>query len=188
MTRLFDFLDSLTERRARQIASSTSRRSALARAGKFMVASAFVLPVLPFDRTSQAHAAGAHGGGGAAGGGKNKKPAGVTDCDYWRYCSVDGFLCSCCGGSATSCPPGTSMSKVTWVGTCHNPADGNDYLVSYNDCCGRTSCGRCFCNTNVGDRPGYRMGVHNDVNWCMANDSTVYHCTVSVIVGVAEKS
>ena len=99
---------------------------------------------------------------------------------------MDGFLCSCCGGSATSCPPGRAPSKVTWVGTCHNPADGLDYLVSYNDCCGRTPCGRCFCNTNHGDRPGYRLGVHNDVNWCMANDSSVYHCTVSVIVGVAE--
>jgi hypothetical protein len=31
------------------------------------------------------------------------------------------------------------------------------------------------------------MGVHNDVNWCMANDSSIYHCTLSVIVGVADK-
>ncbi|OYU99233.1 MAG: amine dehydrogenase [Burkholderiales bacterium PBB5] len=154
MKRLFDFIDGFTERRARALASTTSRRSALLKVSRLMVASAFTLPVLPFD---------------------------------WRYCSVDGFLCSCCGGSATTCPPGTSPSKVTWVGTCHNPADGKDYLVSYNDCCGKTSCGRCFCNTNHGDRPGYRMGVHNDVNWCMANDSSVYHCTVSIIVGVAEK-
>lgn len=178
MKRLFDFIDELTERRVRALASSTSRRSALVKVGKVMVAGAFTLPVLPFDRTSQARAAGAHGGG--------KAEPKVTDCDYWRYCSVDGFLCSCCGGSATTCPPGTSISKVAWIGTCHNPADGKDYLVSYNDCCGKTSCGRCFCNSNYGDRPGYRMGVHNDVNWCMANDSSVYHCTTSVIVGVAE--
>ncbi len=182
MKRLLEMFDALSERRMRALASRTSRRSALLKVGKLMVGSAFVLPVLPFDRTSQAFAAGAHGGGG-----KPKKNPTATDCDYWRYCSVDGFLCSCCGGSATSCPPGTTASKVTWVGTCHNPADGRDYLVSYNDCCGKTSCGRCFCNTNHGDRPGYRMGVHNDVNWCMANDSSVYHCTVSVIVGVAEK-
>jgi amicyanin-dependent methylamine dehydrogenase small subunit len=184
MKRLFDFLDGLTERRVRALASSTSRRSALVKVGKVMVASAFTLPVLPFDRSSRAHAAGAHGGGGTAG----KAAPKDTDCDYWRYCAVDGFLCSCCGGSATSCPPGTSISKISWIGTCHNPADGKDYLVSYNDCCGKTSCGRCFCNTNDGDRPGYRFGVHNDVNWCMANDSTVYHCTVSVIVGYPEKS
>ena len=177
--RILDVVDRLTERRARTLASQSSRRGALVQVGRLMVASAFTLPVLPFDRTSQAHAAG-HAGSG-------KKVPTTTDCDYWRYCSVDGFLCSCCGGSATTCPPGTSASKVTWVGTCHNPADGRDYLVSYNDCCGRTSCGRCACNTNVGDRPGYRMGVHNDVNWCMGNDSSVYHCTVSIIVGVAEK-
>ncbi len=180
MKRLFDFIDGWTEHRTRAIASSSSRRSALARISRLMVAGAFTLPVLPFDRSSQAHASGAAKAAG-------KKTPTATDCDYWRYCSVDGFLCSCCGGSATSCPPGTSISKVTWVGTCHNPADGKDYLVSYNDCCGRTACGRCFCNTNYSDRPGYRMGVHNDVNWCMANASSVYHCTVSVIIGVAEK-
>ena len=27
-----------------------------------------------------------------------------TDCDYWRYCAIDGFLCSCCGGSANPVP------------------------------------------------------------------------------------
>ena len=41
----------------------------------------------------------------------------------------------------TSCPPGTSPSAVSWVGTCHNPLDGKDYLISYNDCCGKTACG-----------------------------------------------
>ena len=180
MKRLFDALDALTERRARALASRTSRRSALVKVGKLVVAGAFALPVLPFDRSSQARAAG-HGGAGG------KKQPTEADCDYWRYCSVDGFLCSCCGGSATACPPGSTASKVSWIGTCHNPADGRDYFVSYTDCCGRTSCGRCFCNTNHGDRPGYRMGVHNDVNWCMANDSSIYHCTLSVIVGVADK-
>ncbi len=90
-------------------------------------------------------------------------------------------------GSVTACPPGAEPSKVTWVGTCHNAADGRDYIVSYNDCCGKTTCGRCLCNANVRERPGYRMGVHNDINWCMANTQSMYHCTVSVIVGVADK-
>lgn len=182
-TRLFDFLDRVAERRSRQLASGLSRRSLLAGLGRTLVIGSFALPVLPFDRTSQAHAAGGHGGAG----GRRKGAPTDTDCDYWRYCAVDGFLCSCCGGSATSCPPGTTPSKVAWVGTCHNPADGKDYLISYNDCCGRGACGRCMCNTNVGERPGYRMGLHNDINWCMANDSTAFHCTTSVIVGVAEK-
>lgn len=179
MKRLFDFIDTLAESRSRRLAQRTARRSLLVGVGRVLVASAFVLPVLPFDRSSQARAAEGHGGGG-----KKKKAPGITDCDYWRYCSVDGFLCECCGGSATSCPPGATASKISWFGTCHNPADGKDYLVSYNDCCGRTSCGRCFCNTNHGDRPGYRLGVHNDLNWCMAADSTIYHCTMSVVVGV----
>jgi methylamine dehydrogenase light chain len=32
------------------------------------------------------------------------------------------------------------------------------------------------------------MGVHNDINWCMANSSNSYHCTVAAVVGTAEKS
>ena len=109
-----------------------------------------------------------------------------TACDYWRYCAVDGFLCSCCGGSMTSCPPGTSPSAVSWVGTCHNPLDGKDYLISYNDCCGKTACGKCMCAAAERERPGYQMFLHNDVNWCMSNESSIFHCTTSVIVGLAK--
>ena len=173
-------LDGFTERRTRTVAQNASRRGFLTGVSKLLVAGAFALPVLPFDRTSNAHAAGGHGAA------KKKGEPTETDCDYWRYCSVDGFLCSCCGGTMTTCPPGSTPSAVSWVGTCHNPADGRDYLVSYNDCCGKTACGRCFCNTNTRERPGYRMGVHNDINWCMANQSSHYHCTVSVIVGLEE--
>lgn len=173
-------LDGFTERRTRTVAQNASRRGFLTGVSKLLVAGAFALPVLPFDRTSNAHAAGGHGAA------KKKGEPTETDCDYWRYCSVDGFLCSCCGGTMTTCPPGSTPSAVSWVGTCHNPADGRDYLVSYNDCCGKTACGRCFCNTNTRERPGYRMGVHNDINWCMANQSSHYHCTVSIIVGLEE--
>lgn len=170
-------LDRFTERSTRTVAQNTGRRGFLVGVSKLLVAGAFALPVLPFDRTAQ-----------AAGHNDNKKKAAPTDtdCDYWRYCSVDGFLCSCCGGTMTTCPPGTTPSAVSWVGTCRNPADGRDYLVSYNDCCGKTTCGRCECNTNIRERPGYRMGVHNDINWCMANQSSLYHCTVSIIVGLEE--
>ncbi|WP_295007494.1 methylamine dehydrogenase light chain [uncultured Dechloromonas sp.] len=173
-------LDRFTERRTRSVAQNATRRGFLVGVSKLLVAGAFALPVLPFDRTNSAHAAGGHGAP------KKKGEPTDTDCDYWRYCSVDGFLCSCCGGTMTTCPPGSTPSAVSWVGTCHNPADGRDYLVSYNDCCGKTSCGRCFCNTNIRERPGYRMGVHNDINWCMANQSSHYHCTVSIIVGLEE--
>jgi amicyanin-dependent methylamine dehydrogenase small subunit len=186
-------LDRFAERGTRQVASKTGRRSFLTGVGKLLVASAFTLPVLPFDRTASALAAGDPRKKKLDASDKKKAEASEmkpeptdTDCDYWRYCSVDGFLCTCCGGTKTSCPPGTTPSAVSWVGTCRNPADGRDYLVSYNDCCGKTTCGRCECNTNVRERPGYRLGVHNDINWCMANQSSLYHCTVSVIVGLEE--
>ncbi|MFN9773299.1 MAG: methylamine dehydrogenase light chain, partial [Burkholderiales bacterium] len=176
------WIDRLFERSARSIALRSSRRGALARIGKTAVGGALLFPVLPFDRTNRlAHAAG--GAGGAAGGAQDE-----TKCDYWRYCAFDGFLCSCCGGSATTCPPGTEPSTVAWVGTCRNPRDGRDYVISYNDCCGKSSCGRCFCNTNQGERPGYAMGLFNDINWCMANTGTqMFHCTTALVVGVAGK-
>lgn len=170
------FFDRFFEKKVRGIALSTSRRSALITVSKAMVGSAFILPVLPFDRTSSAHAA------------ETKKAIqdDETQCDYWRYCALDGFLCSCCGGTTSSCGPGSEPSTVAWVGTCHNPKDGLDYLISYNDCCGSSSCGQCYCNANVRERPGYRMGLHNDINWCMSNASNAYNCTVAAIVGVAE--
>ncbi len=172
------WLDDFFERSSRRAAQRVSRRSALVGIGRLLVGAAFTLPVLPFDRIARA----------AAGSGGKKREPGVHDCDYWRYCAVDGFLCSCCGGSLSTCPPGTEVSKVAWIGTCRNPQDGKDYLISYNDCCGKTACGRCLCNTNLGDRPGYRMGLHNDVNWCMANtSSTMFHCTTAVLIGLAEK-
>jgi methylamine dehydrogenase light chain len=173
LSKLLQNFDRASETAFRQSAQSIGRRSVLSTFGKVFVGSA-VLPVLPFDRSSGARAEGA------------SAQATESDCEYWRYCAIDGFLCSCCGGSVSSCPPGAEPSKVTWVGTCHNPQDGKNYLVSYNDCCGKTTCGRCLCNSNAGERPGYRMGVHNDVNWCMANTPSMYHCTVSVLVGMAD--
>ena len=172
------WFDKFFEQTTRDAARTISRRNAIVRVGKLLVGSAFVLPVLPFDRVALA-------GESAR---PNKKAAlGDTDCDYWRYCALDGFLCTCCGGSVSSCPAGTEPSKVSWIGTCHSHKDGKDYLITYNDCCGVTPCGRCLCNGNEGERPGYRMGVHNDINWCMGNSSNMYHCTVAAIVGVGDK-
>jgi len=160
-------IEELLEGATRTLAMRSSRRGVLGRLGRLLAISAASAPLLPISRSAQAAPS------------QNDQ-----SCDYWKYCSVDGFLCSCCGGSSTQCPPGTEPSKVSWVGTCRNAADGKDYLVSYNDCCGSTGCGRCMCNSNVGDRPGYSMATHNDINWCMGNgDSTIYHCTVSLIVG-----
>ncbi len=176
MAWLLDLLDRHTEKRLRGVAHRHGRRSMLARLGVALVGGA-VLPMLPFDRSGPftAHAA-------------KPKPDPKEDpnaCEYWRYCAIDGYLCTCCGGSLSMCPPGTEASKVSWVGTCLNPADGRHYMVSYNDCCGKGACGECLCNNNERERPGYRMGVHNDINWCMSNTSPMFHCTTSLIVGVA---
>jgi methylamine dehydrogenase light chain len=168
-------LDQLFECSTRALARRTSRRSLLASLGQVLTGAA-LLPLLPFDRSQRAAAA------------ESKPPAeGPESCQYWKHCAIDGFLCSCCGGTSSSCPPGTTPSPISWVGTCHNPSDGRDYMVSYNDCCGKTSCGTCDCLRNEHEKPIYRPSRNNDLNWCMANANANYHCTVSVILGVAEK-
>ncbi len=172
-------LDRVFETSARSLAKRTSRRSLLGSLGRLLVG-ASLLPLLPIDRTARAQSP---EGGPSAG----KPTDDPRSCDYWKYCAIDGFLCSCCGGSSHSCPPGTQPSPITWIGTCHNPGDGRNYIVSYNDCCGKVSCGDCFCNRNEAEKPMYRLSRNNDVNWCMANTESDYHCSVSVILGVAEQ-
>ena len=80
------------------------------------------------------------------------------------------------------------MSPVTWIGTCRNPADGKDYIISYNDCCGQGFCGRCFCNRNEGDRPVYHPYRSNDINWCAGASTQIYHCSTAIVLGVAEEA
>lgn len=165
----FKRFDKTIEANIRSSARNHGRRSFLARTGSAMLGAAVAVPVLPFDRRA------------------NASTAAEDACSYWRQCAIDGFLCSESGGSLTSCPPGSTVSAVSWVGTCMNPDDGKDYLISYNDCCGKPAVPTAtFCNNNKGERPGYKMGLYNDINWCMANADKGYHCTVSVVVGLAE--
>ena len=117
--------------------------------------------------------------------GNLQDPGDQTSCDYWRYCAIDGSLCSCYGGTVTSCPPGLEMSPITWIGTCHNPADERNYIISYNDCCGGTAQGRCSCQRNEGDRPVVRPQNNNEITWCFQTKSQSYTCTVAIILGVA---
>ncbi|OHB26869.1 MAG: amine dehydrogenase [Phenylobacterium sp. RIFCSPHIGHO2_01_FULL_69_31] len=164
---LGEALEGLLVTSARRSARTHGRRSALAQLGGLLLGGA--VTTLPFDRAFGAPA-----------------PEDDETCTYWRYCALDGFLCTTAGGSKSTCPMGSEASQVSWVGTCHNPADKRDYLVSYYDCCGNTPfTGAKFCLGSKGERPPYTMGLNNDVNWCMANANKGYHCTVAIVVGTA---
>jgi methylamine dehydrogenase light chain len=172
-------LDRWLEGRARGLARRTSRRGFLARLGSALVGGA-ALPLLPVARAGAEPRAPAPREEGLEG------PVGdPARCEYWRHCAIDGFLCACCGGSQNACPPGTEMSPVTWIGTCRNPADGKDYVISYNDCCGQSLCGRCRCMRTEGEKPVYVSPKNNDLLWCFGTKSRAVHCSVAVVLGVA---
>jgi methylamine dehydrogenase light chain len=162
-------MDNLIESLSRTIARRTSRRSALTLLARALLGSA-LFPLLPVRRIASA----------AEHPGKDGDP---LSCDYWRYCGFDGFLCSCCGGSLTECAPGSIMSPTSWVGTCTNPTDGKEYIISYRDCCGKDFCNRCFCQNNKGDLPIYRTQLDNSVYWCFGAQSYFVNCTVAVKLG-----
>jgi methylamine dehydrogenase light chain len=167
-------IDLWMELGARRLARGTSRRSVISLLGRAVVGVA-ALPLLPIARA-------------AAQGEDSGDTNDPASCDYWRHCAIDGFLCACCGGTASSCPPGTEMSPVTWIGTCRNPEDGKDYIISYNDCCGKSFCGRCICNRNEGDKPVYVQPRSNDINWCVGATTTAYHCSTAIVLGVGSES
>jgi methylamine dehydrogenase light chain len=167
------WLDKLTEKSTRSMAKRTSRRHLLSALGATLVGVG-AAPLLPVARASE-------NTGQAAFPGEKGDP---NSCDYWRYCAIDGFLCGCCGGSANSCPPGTEMSPITWIGTCKNPVDNKNYIISYNDCCGKSSCGNCLCTRNENDRPMYRPAQSNDINWCLGTKSAIYNCSTAIVIGL----
>jgi mono/diheme cytochrome c family protein len=79
------------------------------------------------------------------------------------------------------------MSPITWIGTCFNPADERHYIISYNDCCGGTACGRCGCHRNEGERPIVRPFENNEITWCFGTQSQSYSCSTARNLGVATK-
>ncbi|HKR87126.1 MAG TPA: methylamine dehydrogenase light chain [Phenylobacterium sp.] len=169
--------DRIAERVARRAAKQISRRSLFGRLAGALTAGVAVTPLLPVARASAQRPA------NPVQPGETGDP---TACDYWRYCGIDGFLCACCGGSASSCPPGTEPSPITWVGTCRNPTDGKPYIISYNDCCGKSACGRCTCSRSEGDTPVYQPSTTNDADWCLGTSAgVVYNCSTAVVLGPA---
>jgi methylamine dehydrogenase light chain len=164
-------VDASTEAGSRHIARTTSRRGFIGRLGALFTG-VVALPLLPIARGAAAESVSELGD--------------PQSCDYWRYCALSGTLCGCCGGSFNSCPPGAEPSPITWVGTCHNPADNRDYLISYADCCGKATCKRCGCHNTERERPVYAPGKSNAVLWCFGTESREYHCTISLVLGVVD--
>lgn len=170
--------DRLGERATRALAAGSSRRGLLARIG-LAVAAAPAIPLLPVARARAADTEPQT---------EFERGAQTIDdkaCDYWRYCAIDGSLCTCCGGGIKTCPPGTRPSPTSWVGTCRNPSDGRTYLISYNDCCGKGSCNQCLCDNSDRETPIYRPQGNNDILWCFGLSDMSYHCTVAAVVGEA---
>jgi methylamine dehydrogenase light chain len=178
--------DRMAERALRGFASRTSRRSLFTLLGGFL-AGAAALPLLPVARGAEGDEPDGPMSGREApqSSGNPQDPGDPTKCDYWRYCAVDGSLCACYGGTVSACPPGTEMSPITWIGTCLNPADQRNYIISYNDCCGGVAWGRCICQNNQGDRPLVRPQTNNEIFWCFGTQSQSYTCTTANILGVA---
>lgn len=169
--------DRFFESNSRRGAQRLSRRSLIAKIGQAIVVTA-ALPLLPVARKAQ----GAEPRWRFENDAQTKDP---TKCNYWRYCGSDGYMCACCGGGPSTCPPGSSPSPTSWIGSCVNPDDGKTYLIAYRDCCGMDSCGRCECLGQQGESPSYRPQLNSDIVWCFGASSMVYHCSSAALVGLA---
>ncbi len=171
--RINAWLDQKTGDGSRHLARNTARRSFLGKLGTGIVGMS-ALPLLPVLRAFAAD--------------EIDELGDPRSCDYWRYCAISGSLCSCCGGSETSCPPGSEPATVHWVGTCHNPVDDKDYLISYKDCCGKAMCRRCGCHRTEREKPIYFPSRHASITWCFGAESRAYHCTMALVIGTADQA
>ncbi len=169
MERGWYWVDEQARRTTLALARRLSRRNFLSRLG-LMLTGAAALPLLPVARAFAQETT-------------LREIGDPQTCEYWRYCALSGQLCSCCGGSHRTCPPGAEPSPITWVGTCRNPLDDREYLISYNDCCGKSACGRCGCHNTEGDKPVYFNSNSSTVLWCFGVEHTSYHCTVALVLG-----
>lgn len=173
-------IDALGESLTRRLAGRSSRRSLLARVGAVMVG-APVIPLLPVSRARAQTQAGQ-----LSDFARTAQTKDDLKCDYWRYCAIDGVLCTGCGGGVHTCPPGTQASPTSWVGTCMNPEDGKPYLIAYRDCCGRSACkSDAHCDGTEREMPVYRPQGDNEIIWCFGLNTMAYHCSTAAFVGPA---
>jgi methylamine dehydrogenase light chain len=175
--------DRFAERMTRGLARATSRRSLLTRIGAVLVASP-VFPLLPVSRANAQPAQRE-----ISDFARNAQAKDDKRCDYWRYCAIDGALCTCCGGGVHTCPPGAEPSPTAWIGTCLNPEDGRSYLIAYRDCCGKSVCTvgeGCRCDATDREMPVYRAQADNDIIWCFGTTSMAYHCSTAALIGQAD--
>lgn len=178
-------IDKLSERIARRIASHTSRRSFLSRLGMMLVA-APALPLLPVARARAQEPKG--NPGNQTNFTLHAQTRDDKTCSYWRYCALDGILCSCVGGGVHTCPAGALPSPTGWIGTCVNPEENKSYLIAYHDCCGKNAAAAgkdCQCDSTDRELPIYRPQSNNDIVWCFGQPSFAYHCSVALLVGAA---
>lgn len=191
---------SRTSRFARYLSEKTSRRSAMSRiAGWTMgLTGVAMLGSLPFSRNQASAApadtdapAGGADGVEVFGDGDDLIPTydgkDPTECNYWRWCNMDGRPCpSCAGGGISTCAPGSKPGAEYWVGCCTNPDDGKTYLIAYYDCCGAPRCSTNYCG-----EPDAQAIMYNPVSgsfdqeiiWCISDESQSYTCTLAPIVG-----
>ena len=176
--------DSWFERSARGVAQHSSRRSAMAKLGKVLVGSA-MLPLLPSiapRMRPMRHRARRLRPAARDGGKRRSDELRLLEILRDRRLAVQLLR-----RHVEQLPTGHDAFADHVDRHVPQSARRFDYIVSYNDCCGKTSCGKCFCNRNEREKPLYKLSLNNDINWCMANGNSNYHCSVSVLLGAAKQ-
>lgn len=187
---------------SRRLSERTSRRSVLSKMAKWTmgVSGIAVVGALPVTRELQAMAQAAPTAPPRPGGESGVTPFGAgddllptydgkdpTECNYWRWCNMDGRPCpTCAGGGVSTCSPGSKPGAEYWVGCCTHPENGKTYLIAYYDCCGAAQCSTTYCG-----EPDAQAVMYNPVSgsfdqeiiWCISDESQSYTCTLAPIIG-----
>ena len=162
-------LDTVTAHALDSFAQSLSRRSMLARAGKFVISmlGISVVPLLPVDRivrTAEAQTGG---------------------CGAWQLCGIWGRLCNTCAcpsGTLQTCPVCTHQGSL-WRSCCTvldssgNPTPDGRRIIEYIDCCGQQGSPSCNGDASTCDAGQFCRGSEgSQPSWC-GGAPGMYHCT-----------